>query len=378
VNIAYLTAFDPFSSTQGGEINTRDLALDMAMRGHDVWIFHAYSPEWYETEHSGVRVCGVRCERIPFLGGLQANRRLAVALTKVSRVAAFDILDLRGAGLGYAFSRCPGRIDARVYHAVDVPSVELKALPLREQWLKAPLYYSFTRYERLAIDSADWILVDTRSVGYALQRLYPRCSSRWSALPPALPAHWNSALDIEYDPHQFIYIGAGARRDTGLFLKALCLLNRRGVKATGVVLREPRRRFALQAQRLGLKVTFLSRIPEDQLRRLYARSCAFVLPSFREAFCRSIIEAAIHGTPSIVSNLAPVREFVRDGDTGIVVLDWKPESWSAAMAGLAASCGLRESLGRRAKEQAQPYLMSTIGARTEHRYRSILSTHHDI
>jgi glycosyltransferase involved in cell wall biosynthesis len=110
------------------------------------------------------------------------------------------------------------------------------------------------------------------------------------------------------------------------------------------------------------------------MRKTLAESCAFVLPSFREAFCRTVVEAAFHGTPSVVSDLASVREFVRDGQNGMVVASWNPKDWARALQLLIQDPDLRNRLGEAAKAMAtQNYSAERVGSLTEKGYRDMLS-----
>ena len=103
---------------------------------------------------------------------------------------------------------------------------------------------------------------------------------------------------------------------------------------------------------LALDVEYLSGIPDSRLREIFANACALVLPSHREAYCKSTVEAGYHGTPTVTSNLEPVREYVSDGKTGIVVESWRPTDWADALSRLIVDSDLRQKLGSNAKSLA--------------------------
>ncbi len=57
----------------------------------------------------------------------------------------------------------------------------------------------------------------------------------------------------------------------------------------------------------------------EQLRRLYARASVFALPTLREAFGLSLVEAMRFGLPAVATRIEAIPEIVSDGETGILV-----------------------------------------------------------
>jgi glycosyltransferase involved in cell wall biosynthesis len=346
----------------------------MAARGHDVTLVYSYTGNRHQLVDEGVRVFAVPNHAYPCVGGWTANTAVARFLSDIGRTRKGDVIDARGAGLGWAFHRSSPLWHACVFHAVDVGLTEWRSLPLRSRVASAPRYFMSAYNERLSVEVADWIVVDTISVGRELERIYPGASIRWAALPPPIPRSWTPWKGKSYDKSHLLFIGAGPRRDIALFLQALRLLSKQGILVRATVLREERWRFRELASNWGLKVRFASTLPETEMREVLAGSCAFVLPSHREAYCRSVIEAAYHGTPSIVSDLAPVREFVHDGQNGIVIASWDPHDWARAFLLLMQDPDLRNRLGGAAQDMAtQNYSAERIGTLTEQGYRDALA-----
>jgi glycosyltransferase involved in cell wall biosynthesis len=93
-------------------------------------------------------------------------------------------------------------------------------------------------------------------------------------------------------------------------------------------------------------VELLGRVTDrDRLGELYAGAAVFCLPSLMEPYANSAVEAMAHGVPVVVSDAGGVKEFVRDGECGLVVPAGDSVALSAALlrmlldAGFADACG---------------------------------------
>ncbi|WP_321372393.1 glycosyltransferase [uncultured Desulfuromusa sp.] len=67
------------------------------------------------------------------------------------------------------------------------------------------------------------------------------------------------------------------------------------------------------------EVSFLGRVPYQDLPRLYNEHDLFVFPSVTDTFGMAVLEAQACGLPAIVSNVGGPKEIVRDGTTGHVL-----------------------------------------------------------
>jgi len=373
MKVILLSRFDPFGSVYGGEVNTRNLATSLAQRGHEVWLVHGGQSDGPRRAASGVIDLPVRAISVPLVGGLQANRMVAARLKHLTTEHEIDILDMRGAGLAPAASQTTTRVRARVYHAVDSVRDEFLSLPLGQRSRYVPVYLGVVLTERIAVRHADGVITDTKAVSVSLRHHYPDSSSLWEVIPPGVPNQWAGKVTGECSPTQFLYIGAGARRDLQLFADALALALKRGVHLRGIVLRENASKVHQISRRTGADLTYLPPMPDSDLHALFGGSCAFVLPSLREAFCTPILEAATHGTPSVVSDLLTVKEFVQNGYNGYVVADRQIDSWADALVMMSTDPALRSYLGRNAEELSRKFTMDLIASRTEDFYHRVLN-----
>jgi len=79
----------------------------------------------------------------------------------------------------------------------------------------------------------------------------------------------------------------------------------------------------------------------------------YALPSWREGFPRSAIEAAAMGLPIVATNIRGCRQVVQDGVTGLLVPLRNITSLAAAIERLVNDVGLRGKMGRAGFEKAR-------------------------
>lgn len=106
---------------------------------------------------------------------------------------------------------------------------------------------------------------------------------------------------------------------------------------------------------LGKEVYFMGDLPHGQIRHLMEHCLFFALPSRRENVGLALLEAMAAGKPVVASAAGGVPEIVTDGEDGMLVPPGNVEALVKAMAALASDGGLRERLGRRAKERSRVY-----------------------
>lgn len=104
---------------------------------------------------------------------------------------------------------------------------------------------------------------------------------------------------------------------------------------------------------LGPAVRFLGFVSEEEKRRLLRQAWAVVLPSPKEGWGITNVEAAACGTPAIASNSDGLRESVRDGVTGYLVPHGDVAALADRMLALANDPALVETLGRAARQFAE-------------------------
>ena len=111
------------------------------------------------------------------------------------------------------------------------------------------------------------------------------------------------------------------------------------------------------ADRSGLIVRFLGRVPDDELARIYSQADVFAMTSIDhhhsvEGFGLVYLEAAAHGLPVVAHAVGGVPEAVVDGVTGLLVPPADREALGAAFARLITDRDLRRKLGAAGREWA--------------------------
>jgi len=109
---------------------------------------------------------------------------------------------------------------------------------------------------------------------------------------------------------------------------------------------EPARKMGLQE-----RVIFPGYKGSDYVDYLGAIDLKVFLVPGSDGTCRAIREAMAMGKPIVCTRRGMLEELVADGETGIVV-DEEPEALAAALEKLALDRGLRESMGRAARQRA--------------------------
>ncbi|MFZ3168263.1 MAG: glycosyltransferase family 4 protein [Candidatus Methanoperedens sp.] len=102
---------------------------------------------------------------------------------------------------------------------------------------------------------------------------------------------------------------------------------------------------------LGLsdKVKFLGNVPYDDLVRCYQKSSIFVLPSFNETTCISMLEAMACGKPVIVTKVGDIPNIIKDGYNGFLVEIGNANQVEEKLRLLIDNPDLRKEMGRNAR-----------------------------
>jgi glycosyltransferase involved in cell wall biosynthesis len=116
---------------------------------------------------------------------------------------------------------------------------------------------------------------------------------------------------------------------------------------------------------LGDRVRFLGFVSESEKLALLRRSWALALASPKEGWGITNLEAAACGTPVIASDSPGIRESVRNGETGFLVPHGDVDAMAAAMARIAQSPALVQSLGEQGRRFAGTFTWNRAADETE-------------
>lgn len=104
-------------------------------------------------------------------------------------------------------------------------------------------------------------------------------------------------------------------------------------------------------QGLGGRMTVL--VDRTDMPEIYAAADLVVLPTHREGFPRSLVEASAMGIPVVSTDIRGCREAVLDGETGLLVPVGDVDALSAAVAELAADPARRLRMSETAARRAR-------------------------
>jgi glycosyltransferase involved in cell wall biosynthesis len=119
-------------------------------------------------------------------------------------------------------------------------------------------------------------------------------------------------------PHRLVLVSPGGWRDQGLIAEA-------------------------DRSVLGERLRALRRVPEAQLRALYAGADLFCLPSLHEGFGLTVLEAMVQGTAVVCSDLPALREVA--GEAAQFVGAHDAHAWATTVGELLGDPGRRARLG---------------------------------
>lgn len=253
------------------------------------------------------------------------------------------------AAMGALLARLHGVPHAIWYHGADVHENRHEGagaayrLALRAAWSKADLH-GFVSRGLMEMAEGYGGMKGMRMVLPLFGDYLP------AAAPPAVPRGTRT----------FLFAGRlEAVKDPYLLIDAVSRLEKNGTLPANVRFRivgggtlyAPLRRRIL-AEGLSSRVTLEPPVPGAAMGGLYAEAFAVILTSVVEGFPLTILEAALHGVPSIGPDTLGVNEEIEDGATGLLFPRDDADACGRAILRLLGEDGLRDALGARAREAA--------------------------
>ncbi len=103
----------------------------------------------------------------------------------------------------------------------------------------------------------------------------------------------------------------------------------------------------------GLEGRLTILVDRRDMPEIYAAADLVVLPTYREGFPRSLVEASAMGIPAVSTRIRGCREAVADGETGLLVPPGDGEALHGAVAALCADPQRRARMGAAARQRAR-------------------------
>ena len=117
----------------------------------------------------------------------------------------------------------------------------------------------------------------------------------------------------------------------------------------------------------------------DDLLAFYASADCFVLPSYREGFPNTVLEAGAMGLPSIVTDINGSREIIHEGENGMVVSPKDADALLQAMVAMMCNKDARLRMaGNARKVVANRFEQEYVRKNQCEFYNEILSSFHNV
>jgi glycosyltransferase involved in cell wall biosynthesis len=333
----------------GAEVHLHEIFGRIAGLGHEVHLLcSGYPGAPPQAELDGLRVHRVSSRYGFALAARAVFRRLAAAVRPDVVVEDVNKVPLYLAGLW------PGPFVLVVPHLFGTTAFRELPPPLAAVvWAaERPMARAYARAAVHAISASTRDdLVERGFAALAIRVIHPGVDvARFAPDPTCARAAEPS----------FLYVGRLKRyKQVDTAIRALARVRaavpgaRLWIAGTG----DDRARLSGEARRSGVAdaVDFLGYVSEEEKLDLYRRAWAVVLPSVKEGWGITNLEAAACGTPAVAADNSALRESVRDGETGFLVPTGDAAAFADALARIAGDGELRERLARGARAFAQTF-----------------------
>lgn len=368
MKIAVLMSHDTSNYKLGGEIFAENLSQELGKLGNEVHIFRGFSSRNKTFDSDEVRIHNFAQMNLPFIGSYSALRKMMKSLKEEELSGRFDWIIMIGGGTAIVSNKLRTRNLA--FYIIDTARNEFKAI--KKQWLpiscttlKMHLFFSLISIgEKRGIKYSKFVICISRFQIDEIRNIYHIDNEKILFLPLGLPDLWyeeqTRPITGIKTPINFIYFGAGKRRDLDLFLASLKNLKEEGFNVSGTVVRANSEEILKLKNIRDLDIQIYNNISHESLVDLYSNSLALVVPSYREGFCLPVIEAASQSIPTIASDLPQLHDLVTNNETGILIDNYLPENWVSAMRKLITDKTFYCKLKTGAKEKAVQFRLREI------------------
>lgn len=173
-----------------------------------------------------------------------------------------------------------------------------------------------------------------------------------AVLPPVVRMKPTGETPVADEPH-VLFVGQLIRgKGVDLLLEALARLDcsfRASIAGDG----NARPALEERCRRLGLesKVQFLGWVPADQVADVYTKSRLLAVPArWPEPFGMIGLEAMRHGRPIVAFGVGGIRDWLHDGENGLMVEERDVDGYAAALKKLLVDRQLADQMGKRGRE----------------------------
>ena len=350
----------------GLEFHVESLSERQAMDGHEVTVLTLLGGRESSTP-------GVSVKRVPggaLIESLRSESLISLAALPLFFLGAirehrrrpFDVVHIHGdwidALLGALLSRF-----------LNVPALVQVHAGLNRTWLYRVLARSPFRWVEGVVAHSEEIAADLTSLGVRRGKITVLHSGIWYE-------RFGQSLRRPVGGEATVITVCRLHRMKGLEY----LVQAMGMLPSGLVVRlviagdgPERVRLVEAAEEHGDRVSFVGEVPHDEVASLLAGADVYALPSVslagqRESVPTALLEAMASGLPVVTTSVGGIKQLVTDGVNGYVVPERDPRAMADAITKLARDPELRESMGKRNREQARGYDWTFVAAQVAEAY----------
>ncbi len=350
----------------GAEVHLFEIFSRLVTRGHRVrLVCSGWDGAARQAEVQGIEVTRVGNRNSFTLRGRGAVRRALAQETPDILVEDINKLPLFLSGMTGRplYVIVPHLFGDTIFREASLPVATLVWAAERP----IPRCYRRAAFQAISESTRD----DLVARGVAAERIrviHPGVDSAWFTPGP----------ERRTDPPSFLYLGRLRRyKGVDVAIRALARARRHRpdlilhIAGTG----EDRARLERLARTLGQEVAvrFLGFVTEAQKLTQLRQTWANVLPSPKEGWGITVVEAAACGTPSLVSDSPGLRDSCRHGETGYLVPHGDADALAARMLELAGDPALVERLGTQGRCFAEHLSWDRTAEETEAHLQSLLT-----
>jgi glycosyltransferase involved in cell wall biosynthesis len=237
---------------------------------------------------------------------------------------------------------------------------ERKAFPDWES--EAPDYDALRRAtsaENVLLTCSDFFVCPSDAVREDLTLNWGIAPFRSAVVPYGMNAEWLQLVPRSVTGRVLFVGTAELRKGIHYLAMAAEKLKLRGYNFEFLIAGNVSNQIATRAECRYL--TFLGRVPRDQISREYELADIFALPSLAEGSAESIYEAMACGMPIVTT--ASAGSVVRHGIDGLIVPERDPDALANAIAQIIEDREMRERMSIAARERARDYTWDRYGER---------------
>ena len=180
-------------------------------------------------------------------------------------------------------------------------------------------------------------------------------------------------FNIGNDEFLILFVGSGYRRKGLKYLiEAIALLKEEKPLKVLVVAKGKKRPYLRLARRLGIEGKIIFTGGRKDLRKFYAASDLFVLPTIYEPFGNVCLETLASGLPIIVSKASGAAEIITEGLSGLLLEDPRNSRKLAGKIKLTFDDKFREKLSKNARSLAENFTVDKNVEKTLQIYQEII------